>query len=97
MINTNRLAYITAKCYEENTAYFGKSVLFGTRNPQPSRLACQLSCKKYPSCKYWVYQKSKYRGVIGPCYLKPARLFVTDDMEYDSGTKDCILPEANGK
>ncbi|QQP37700.1 Uncharacterized protein FKW44_018076, partial [Caligus rogercresseyi] len=79
-------------CLEDNTAYFGNNYRIGSENPQPSRLACRESCANHPECLYWTWGKG---DPTGPCYLKTARMNVqTNISHYVSGSKLCILPEA---
>merc|ERR1712243_118870 len=80
----------SGSCFEDNIAYMGNNIVIGADNPQPSRSACQKSCKENPDCKFWTWVKTDDR-----CYLKDACDVdnLTHDDTYVFGSKDCSLPE----
>ena len=83
----------SGSCFEDNIAYMGNNIVMGVDNPQPSRSACQKSCKENPDCEFWTWVKSDDR-----CYLKDAcdGDNITQDDTYVFGSKDCSLPEDKG-
>ena len=86
----------SCSCFEDNIAYIGNNIVMGVDNPQPSRSACQKSCKENPDCEFWTWGKSGTSA--DRCYLKDAcdNITVTQDDTYVSGSKDCSLPEEKG-
>ena len=87
----------SCSCFEDNTAYYENNVQMGEKNLQPSRLACQQSCSDHSECEFWTWAKKTPEGE-GPCYLKHTRENVSPGLNgYISGSKQCLLPEANGK
>ena len=85
----------SCSCFEDNTAYFWNNVQMSDRNLQPSRMACQQSCSDHSECEFWTWAKKTPEG---PCYLKHTRENVSPGFNnYVSGSKQCLLPEANGK
>ena len=83
------------KCYEDNTAYIGNTIVSRSDKIQPSRLKCQQYCQKHENCYYWTYKNTNQEGL---CLLKSKKNKIRPNLPgFVSGSKSCVLPESKGR
>ena len=90
-LKNNSTAPWNNPCYQDNVAYYGHNLVHGNNNKKKSREACHHSCKVYPGCKFWSFQKPTHIGSLSPCFLKHKKNY-NYNKNYVSGPKYCSSP-----